>query len=205
MPVEPLIHQIWIGPKAKPAWSTSWEALDRWEYRLWDEAAINSLGLRHQDLYDQYTAEGCWNGAANIARVEILNRHGGVYIDADTEFVADPAEAPFMDFDGWVVHSPNLDPLPDGRPARLTNAVMAFTAGHPYLAAYQEALAEVSDLHPSWRTTGGELMTRLHRTHAYVPVLPAYTWLPYNMRRKQIGPVTWGIHHYGTTKGLYTE
>jgi len=203
--VDRLIHQIWIGPKPKPAWTQAWEALDRWDYRLWDEAAIESLNLRHKWLYQAYLAEGCYNGAANIARVEILARHGGLYIDADTEYVADPYDAPFMDFDGWVVHSPNTIPRSDGQPTRLTNAVMAFTPGHPYLGAYQDALAEVSDLHPSWKQTGGELKTRLHRTHSYVPVVPAYAWLPYNMRNAQVGPVTWGIHHYGTTKGLYTE
>jgi hypothetical protein len=87
--VDRLIHQIWIGPAKRPDWTQGWADLEGWDYRLWDEAAIDTLNLRHRWLYDCYVAEGCWNGAANIARIEILQQHGGLYIDADTELVAD--------------------------------------------------------------------------------------------------------------------
>lgn len=203
--IEPCIHQIWIGDKTKPDWCDAWESLEGWDYVLWDEDALSQLGMKHQALYDQYIADGCLNGAANIARVEILAQHGGVYIDADTEHVSDFADEPFMRSDVWVVHSPNVEPAEDGTPTRLVNGIMAATKGHAFIASYQRALGKVTDLHPSWRKTGAELMTAVfnRKKKNDIPVLPAHTFLPFTMRNKRIGPNTFGIHRYGTTKKLY--
>src|SRR5678816_3533579 len=93
------LHQIWLGPRPVPVnWTEQWHIKHpRWKYRLWREADIARLGLRNQAAYDLYMEAGTWYGAADVARVEILHRFGGVYLDADSEPTRSWEGAPFMD------------------------------------------------------------------------------------------------------------
>jgi mannosyltransferase OCH1-like enzyme len=189
----------------------SWADLTTWDYTLWTDKRIKLLMLDYApDLlpaYKRYMADGRYCGAMNIARVLILHIYGGVWMDADTELIKDFADAPFMDYDGWVVHSPHVKLVREGVPGRLVNGMMGFKADHPMLDSYLDALRQVplDDLHPSWRKTGGELMTRVYYPAHIdsVTMLPAHYFLPFNMRGKRIGPDTYANHRYGTTKGLY--
>jgi mannosyltransferase OCH1-like enzyme len=201
MSIPHLLHQIWIGPKSAPAeWMNTWTALHPdWEHRVWSEADIDTFGLQRRDLYDRYVADGCLNGAANVARVEIMLRHGGVYVDADLECVRSLGDAWFMrpPTRMWVVRSPH-------NPGRLSNAVFGAVPGHWALAAYQRALGGVTDLHPSWRRTGGELMTR-HCLHG-CRWLSATSFLPTTMYGSPTrGPKVdqYGFHHWATSRGVW--
>lgn len=211
MAIERTLHQIWIGKKPEPVrWTKAWKDLPGWDYQLWDHEQITDLLVSHYPgllpLYRRYIGDESMNGAANIARVAILHRHGGVYIDTDTELLKNFWDADFMHGDGFVVHSPNVQPH-DDRPSRLVNGMMGFTKGHSFMAAYARALekANPSLLHPSWRRTGAELMTEVfnRRRKKDITVLPAHTFLPKNMQGKRVGPDMYGIHHYGTTNRLY--
>jgi mannosyltransferase OCH1-like enzyme len=197
------IHQIWIGPKPPPQhWTDTWRrAHPGWEYRMWDEPALDELGLAHRHLYDRYRADGRWCGAANIARVEILLKFGGVYIDADTECLQPLGDAPFMQAGMFVPYTPNT------ANGRVSNAVMGCTPQHPTMAAYQDALSSVTELHPSWKKTGALLLTEVIHQHPHgVQLLPAATFLPVRIDGRRApaydGPV-YGTHHWGTTKGRY--
>ena len=68
----------------------------RLHYRLWHEDAIDALGLRNDGIYRRYLAEGLYDGAADVARIEILHRFGGVYTDADSVALRPLGAAPFM-------------------------------------------------------------------------------------------------------------
>lgn len=85
-----IIHQVWIGPHAPP-----WKWIDtfrkkfksmfpEWEYYLWREEDIARLSLYNRDLYE---AETRYSGKVNILRYELLYRFGGIYIDADMEWL----------------------------------------------------------------------------------------------------------------------
>ncbi|MBS1665476.1 MAG: hypothetical protein JST68_30825 [Bacteroidetes bacterium] len=84
------IHQIWIGPYPPPwKWIDSFRkafttAFPDWEYFLWREEDIAGLDLVNRDLYEkeQYPA-----GKADILRYELLYRYGGIYIDADAQWL----------------------------------------------------------------------------------------------------------------------
>lgn len=84
------IHQVWIGPYPPPwKWIDSFRrdfvsAFPGWEYFLWRPEDIAGLDLINRDLYDkeQYLA-----GKADILRYEILYRFGGIYIDADAQWL----------------------------------------------------------------------------------------------------------------------
>lgn len=196
-----ILHQVWIGPKPPPArWLETWRIQHPgWDYRLWREADIDNLGLTHRHLYDQYLDCGRYCGAVNVARVEILLRHGGVYADADM-FCHTPLDnAPFMQASTWVVRSPHQHD-------RITNAAMGATAGNPLLADYQAALFDVVELHPSWQRTGAGVLTPLVGRHPDVTVVESGAFLPSTMHGRP-GPaydgVVYATHHWGTTRGRY--
>jgi|UniRef100_A0A6C0B1D4 mannosyltransferase OCH1-like enzyme len=78
------IHQIWIGPKARPdIWMDTVKAFAQnynHEYILWDDQKVSELALINKKWYD---SELTYNGKSDILRYELLNQFGGVYIDAD--------------------------------------------------------------------------------------------------------------------------
>ena len=81
------IHQIWIGPKKIPykykIWAETWKKCNpEWEYILWDEKMINDFCLKNQEVYQANKNPGL---KSDIARYEILNRFGGLYVDTDFE------------------------------------------------------------------------------------------------------------------------
>ena len=91
-PLEPVyrvprkIHQIWIGgslPAEYNLWTRSWrEKNSEWEYKLWTEQDILSFGLRNEKAFCESPSYGA---KSDIARYEILERLGGVYVDTDFE------------------------------------------------------------------------------------------------------------------------
>ncbi len=90
MSIPKIIHQIWLGPKKRPdIWMNSWKInyLHKhpdWEYKLWTELEIAELTLVNQRQYD---SEPYYTGKSDIARYEILNQFGGVFIDADSLWI----------------------------------------------------------------------------------------------------------------------
>jgi mannosyltransferase OCH1-like enzyme len=130
------LHQIWLGEAPFPyaVERESWHRLHPdWQHRLWTERDLPAdLELKEAANLLRQPAE-----RADILRLEVLHRHGGVYLDADFECLKP------------------IDPLLDGvscflgllDSGRVSNAVIGAVPGHPLLA---KAMAEV---HP--RTTYG--------------------------------------------------
>lgn len=78
-----VIHRIWFGSKPVPVeYEKYWEAWQRqlpdFEFRTWREADV--VDFRTSRLID--IADGMAR-KADIARLEILLRHGGIYLDCD--------------------------------------------------------------------------------------------------------------------------
>jgi hypothetical protein len=174
------LHHVWVGPAAVPdRWARRWaERHPRWEHRIWREADIESVlpdALR--PAWSYYLAEGRWHGAADVARVAILQREGGVYADIDSEPVRAFDRAPFMlgtFFAGLETGTP-------ANPIRITNGVIGSIAGHPILATYVELIARAETLEPPWSTVGGGFLTQAvlaHRDFPGVTILPVRTFYP---------------------------
>lgn len=134
-----VFHQIWVG--AEPVldgfdrWRESWARHHpEWELRLWRDDNLPS-DLRNSQAYerDRHPVE-----RADILRLELLFRYGGVYLDADLECLKP------------------IDPLIDGleffgmyiKPGRVTNTVIGSVAGHPIL---DRALSELTPQEPGAR------------------------------------------------------
>jgi mannosyltransferase OCH1-like enzyme len=134
-----VFHQIWVGPDPVldgfDEWRASWARHHpAWEQRLWVDDNLPP-DLRNPQVYerDRHPVE-----RADILRLELLFRYGGVYLDADLECLKP------------------IDPLIDGleffgmdiKPGRVTNTVIGSVPGHPIL---DRALSEVTPQEPSAR------------------------------------------------------
>ncbi|MGZ8651763.1 MAG: glycosyltransferase family 32 protein [Actinomycetota bacterium] len=194
-----LLHQIWLGPRAAPLeWTETWcEANPDFTYRLWGEDALDDLGLRNEDVYRRYLEAGLYDGAADVARIEILHRIGGVYADADSVALRPLAEAPFMEAGFFAPLEPN-----DDHPGLITNAFMGAVADHAVLAKYVDAVSRVKSLRPMWRLTGPGALTDVLTSHEYadVMILPAWTFFATALSGGTVrGGNSYAQHFWSTT------
>ena len=163
MRIPKVLHQIWIGPRPAPTpWIETWRTINpAFEHLLWTEQGIDDLGLMHVRLYRDFMEAGLHDGAADVARVEILHRFGGVYADADSVALRPLLEAPFMRAEFFAPREPVDvgDPLSRGAEL-ISNAFMGSVPGHPVLADYLGRLTGLRAQRPMWHTTGPGALTR---------------------------------------------
>jgi hypothetical protein len=140
-----ILHFIWIGPDPLPAdqkpWIESWRRHHPdWEYRLWTEENLPEDPIR-PEILERLRAPV---ERADILRLEILYRYGGVYLDTDLECMR-PLEDVLRDeeFVGVCV-----------KPGRITNTFIASVPGHPLL---ERALREVRPMEVYWTNTSERL------------------------------------------------
>jgi len=170
------IHQIWIGPDPLPddqiPWIESWKRHHpKWEYRLWTEENLPEDPIR-PEILERLRAPV---ERADILRLEILNRFGGVYLDTDLECLR-PLDDVLGDkeFVG-VCH----------KPGRITNTAIASVAGHPLV---ERALRAVRPLETYWtgkserlkEVAGPLLLERLVGDYPDVSLLEPPLFFPSN-------------------------
>jgi mannosyltransferase OCH1-like enzyme len=148
-------------------------------YRLWDEEAIESLVLRNHEVYRRFLLEDLYDGAADIARAEILRRFGGVYADSDSVALRPLSGAPFMEAGFFAQREPI-----EQHPELITNAFMGAVPDHPVLAHYVDALSRISELRPMWRVSGPGALTAVLSAHPRtdVMILPWWTFFTSSLR-----------------------
>lgn len=122
-----IIHQIWVGPNPFPerykVFQKSWlEKHPDWQYILWTNELIEQFHLRNKMQYD---ATSNYGQKADIARYEILDRLGGLYIDTDFECLK-PFDAIHhcCDFYAGVTSGPGFE---------VYNGLIGSIPGHPIL------------------------------------------------------------------------
>jgi Sulfotransferase family/Glycosyltransferase sugar-binding region containing DXD motif len=126
-----VFHQIWLGPDPLPeeyrGYQQTWlDCHPGWEQELWTEDRLPAE-LRRPEAAEKLRAPA---ERANILRLELLWRFGGVYVDTDFECLR------------------SIEPLIEGaelfitlaKPDRVNNALMGSVAGHPVI---DEALRQI--------------------------------------------------------------
>lgn len=175
-PIPKTIHQVWIGDQSKKPQNLmdTWK-MDGWDYVLWTEKEIDALNLENRPLYDYYLSKKCYHGAADVVRVEVIERFGGVYIDADTERLL-PIDDIMEDCTFWGVWS-NME-------GRVANGVIAAIPKHPILVNYRKAMGEAVQVDPPWSTIGGTLFTEMIFAHQdeYTKLMPTRTFYPFDSK-----------------------
>lgn len=127
-----ILHQIWIGPYEFPKeareWQQTWLDLHPdWEYKLWTNEDLEHLNLQNKKCFDQASN---WGEKADILRLEILYRYGGLYVDVDF--------ACLKPFD-WLHHTCDFYtgmhavPLLFNNKLRIANGLIGAKPNHPIL------------------------------------------------------------------------
>jgi hypothetical protein len=184
------IHQIWIGPDPLPKeqrpWIASWKRHHPgWEHRLWTEEDIPAEPIRPEVLERLRSPVE----RADILRLEILYRHGGVYVDTDVECLR-PVDEVLGDEDFVAVCL---------KPGRVTNTFIASAPGHPLL---EQALREVRPMEVYWTTwadvdalkevAGPPLLRRLVADHPDAKLLEPAVLFPSTPEERERAV---GVHH----------
>jgi mannosyltransferase OCH1-like enzyme len=134
-----IIHQVWLGsdvPDAFQQYRMSWiqnHVPRGWVYHLWTDDEIQALNLYNKKLYD---ATDNYGMKSDIARLEIIDRFGGVYVDIDFECFQ-PLDMFHYLYDFYT----GLQPL-DSFFVQLNNALFGACPGHPIV---RHAIITMSD------------------------------------------------------------
>lgn len=196
-----IIHRIWLGGPMPPAvarYGKRWQALHpEWEVRTWREWDLPAL--RHQEWFDRAPGPV---PRADIARLELLDRHGGVYVDTDFE--------PRRPLDGLIAGTSCFFASEDGR--WLSTGIMGNVPGHPFIADLLDGLARSIVEHPGEPPnvqTGPKYVTGRYRAYAVehpddpVAVFPASLFYPYHFtelhRREEAFPEAFAVHHWSAS------
>lgn len=175
------IHQIWIGENPIPTeWINSvktFAAEYAYKYKLWTESSIKDLDFDSipglEKLYKSFSKELA--GQADILRLLILYKYGGVYIDADTVVIKPEKFQKFLEkntngmFFAWEnLSTSRTRKLRIGKIRRLiANGIIGAEAGHPFLKLLLDGIVEnskkVSGKKEAWKCTGPLYVTKMYK------------------------------------------
>lgn len=189
-PIPKVMHQVWVGnpmPDHLKKYGEMWQEMHPdWDYKLWSEENLD--WLEHQDLFDAWEEHaprnrGQWQ--ANIARLEILYRFGGVYTDCDMQPLKniDPlmeqvaSKGAFCAWQREVGHKKG--PL-------LTNAFCGSYAGHTAMRSLLDGLRHNVRRNSGMRcthTSGVKYWTKhilqREKLTGHIDIFPQYVAMPY--------------------------
>ncbi len=157
------IHQIWLGTKPFPEkyrqWQKSWQSIPGWTYKLWTDKDVEKLNLANKAIYDK---ENNYGARSDIARIEILYRFGGLYVDTDFELLQ-PEVLSFLNetCDFYC----GITPL-DCWSFIIENALIGSIPGHPVLKACIDSLKH-EDLEQQIVGKGLGFFTKMILMHAH--------------------------------------
>ncbi|KAF0192096.1 MAG: hypothetical protein FD165_1164 [Gammaproteobacteria bacterium] len=191
-----VFHQIWIN-KAQPElpeqfkrYRDTWLAHHPdWEYRLWN---LENLDFRPEceSLLSQ-----CQQPAqmADLLRIEILFRHGGVYVDTDFECL--------RSIDDLLHGVSGFACSEDGR--YLASGILGATQSAPWLRRIIDRFPEQLGIHPVNIETGPVFLTSTllrYGTDAGFILFPTNYFYPFNYHTKNRSEVdlskSYAVHHY---------
>ena len=187
-----IIHQIWIGPLPPPQrLMESWRRLHPdWEYRLWTDPT----GWENDR---QIARMPEWNGKADIMRYEILARHGGIYVDADSECVR-PLDPTFLDHDSFACFENE-----HVRPGLIATGYVGAGPGNVLMQQCIDGIRiQLLDL-PAWMCVGPLFFTAMARGYERLKVYPSRTFIPRHYTGADApgnGPV-FARQYWGSTLG----
>jgi mannosyltransferase OCH1-like enzyme len=149
-----IFHQIWINPKCPElpdkfrAYRDSWLALHpNWEYKLWN---LDNLDFTPRRM-DLIRSAPNFAQMADILRYEILQRHGGIYIDTDFECL--------RNIDVILEGVKNFACSEDGY--HITNAIIGAERNSTYMERCLNALPKQVGIEATAVETGPYLLTRV--------------------------------------------
>ena len=152
MGIEHIIHQIWLGNNPRPVeWMQTVEDFATeygYKYMIWTEDAISS-SLMKKELAKVFKGYESLAGKADILRLAVLYKYGGVYIDADTVIMRPEKFDTFIKkntanvFFGWEnINAKRTRKLGLAQKKLVANGLIGAEKGHPFL---KELLDGITD------------------------------------------------------------
>jgi hypothetical protein len=191
------LHFFWDGPSMPDplrenliAW---YDLHPQWEFVVWDSASTR--WLTHRDLYERAAEltppDAIWQFRSDLARYEILLRHGGFYADVDTR--------PLQPIDPFIGGHDAFAAAEDRD--WVGNTYLYCEPGNPVMRAIVEGLranvearTRLGPRRPN-RLSGPRYITPIWRA-AGAYVAPSRSWFPYSyndVKRRSV-PDIFGDH-----------
>lgn len=197
------IHQVWIGgnlPNEYKRFADSWSKFHPdWEYKLWTDEDAKTFGMKNKHFFDVANTKG---QKSDIFRYEILNRHGGLYVDTDFECLKPFNDLMYLNFFTSSGYTDKLE---------LYIGLIACTPNHPIIARCVNDMQGVhshNSVMDVFNTTGSYYFTRCflreaHKDGKGIVAFPMgffYPW-PNNVRGdkqpyRHVKPYSYAIHHW---------
>lgn len=206
-----VIHWWWDGPQVPPEYvrfRERWAELHPgWTLQVWDENRfLTEFGLDHP-VVQLYRDRARWSPHAhewgwktNIARYLILQRDGGLWVDADLEPLK-PVDPLIRKVEEAGADLDALAALEDRR--HVNNAFLASARGGRFINAVVSGLGariEAKRGEPSNVVTGPHYLTELAATHPELLVLDRALIYPMHWseldRRTETFPAAYTLHHW---------
>jgi mannosyltransferase OCH1-like enzyme len=199
MSIPPVLHRIVLAPmrdrgQVHRNWSRFARLHPDWTLRTWTDDDVSRLP-RIAPLLPRCSSPA---QQADLARLEILDREGGIYVDTDCEPVR--PLTPLLELGCFFGTEDGL---------HFSTGVIGAEPGHPAIAAYLEAVigrGRVGSAVPPNEATGPMFATRVLAGRADVKLLPPAAFYPEPFeaslqrrrasRRKLSGPDTYVIHRW---------
>ena len=191
------IHRIWLGGPMPPEvaeYGQRWKELHPgWQVRTWRDWDLPAL--RHQVCFDLATTPAA---SADIARLELLQRFGGLYVDTDAE--------PLRPFDPLLEESTCFLGREDDR--WIATGVIGATPHHPFVNRLLDRLGRSVLSNPGAppnEVSGPKFVTAVYAElpvseRAHVTVYPPAYFYPYHFsepdRASGPFPDAYAVHHW---------
>lgn len=201
------IHFVWLGGAPLPDYARANIAKCRelhpdFRIEVWSEDRLDFDARFPKAAYELRQ----WSRASNYFRMQVLERHGGIYLDVDMETVRpfDPllSDAAFLGFQ-----------LPDFGPSSVNGAIIGSQPGHWFVRSVRRRLAEqMTGAEPVDPSTGPGAVTNVLIERGLTAVSPAKTYVddvaiyptrafyPYHWSEPRdtltVSPDTFAIHHW---------
>ena len=198
-----IIHHVWIGPLPRPVrLMETWRAMNpSFQYELWNNARVHSFDFRNAKQIGEMRS---WAGKVDLMRYEILERHGGIFIDADSECVR-PLDDELLQHDSFACYEQEMI-----RAGLISNGNLGAIQGCRLMRLLMHEAA-MKSMHsgPAWRLVGPKLLTETVAKYAYTDlhVYPSHYFLPKHYSGVEYhgdGPV-YAKQYWGTTRDAYNE
>jgi len=207
-----IIHQLWIGTKPAPTkfmntWKEKHVGLG-FEYIFWNEEELKKRGMT-LTLKDKIDSMEEINGKADIIRWEILEKYGGVFVDADSICI-EPVDDTLLKCKAGCFAGYEQEQI---RKGLIATGTMGFPPHHLIVQRCikwirENPVSQSLTQQRAWYNVGPGLITRIvndYSMHNQIKIFPSYYFLPrhYSGIEYKGHEKVYAYQEWGSTKQSY--